>query len=155
MSIKEMEKDGILVGIVVLAVFLGMVGSVGAYIEIGDLGIDETEKVMGFIDFQNVVDDIFLGEDENYTVNGLLTVYNDGALVHEENITLDVVSFHGFTVNRPDTRVFEINMTEGTHGLSAQIESEGQIVEAIYVYDGEVEEEEVEEEGEVDWLPCP
>jgi hypothetical protein len=160
MSIKEMEKDGILIGIVALAVVLGMVGSVSACIEIRDLGIDaKDEETIGFVDFKNEIDDIFLEEDENYTVNGLLTVYNDGMLIHEENITLEVVSFHGFAVNRPDMREFGIDMTEGTHTLSALIESGGRIVEAIYVYDGEVEEEEEEEEEkekeEVDWLPCP
>jgi hypothetical protein len=154
MTMNEMGKNWILVGIVMVAVFGGMIGTVAAHIETRDLGIDSIEEGIGFIVSMNEVEDIFLEPDEEYNVTGTITVYNDGTLVLEENITLEVISFHGFAVNRPDTREFEINMTEGTHELSAQIESEGHIVEAIYVYDGEVEEAEEEEEV-IDWLPCP
>ena len=154
MSIKEAGKNWILVGIVMLAVFCGMVGTVTAYIDIRDLGIDEMEDVTGYIDFKNVVDDIFLEEGEEYNVTGVITVYNDGTLVLEEEVELEVISFYGFAVNRPDSRDFEINVTVGLHNLTAYIESEDQTVKTVYEYEiGEAVEE--EEEEEEDWLPCP
>jgi hypothetical protein len=156
MVIKDAGKNLILVGIVMLALFFGIVGNVGAYIDTRDLGIDETQDTAGFIDFKNEVDNIFLEEDEEYNVTGVLTVYNDGTLVLKENITLEVISFHGFAVNRPDTREFNVNMTEGLHNLTAYIESEGQTVETVYEYEiYAVEEEEEVEEEIIDWLPCP
>ena len=156
MSIKEAGKNWILVGIIMLAVFSGMVGTVSACIDIRDLGIEETEEATGYIDFKNVVDDIFLEEREEYNVTGFITIYNDGTIVLEEKVTLEVISFHGFAVNRPDTREFEINMTEGTHELVAFIESECETVKETLEYEGEVEVEEEEEDvEEEDWLPCP
>ena len=154
MSIKEVGKNWVLVGIVMVAVFCGMVGTVTAYIEIRDLGIDETKNATGYIDFKNVVDDIFLKEGEEYNVTGIITVYNDGTLILEEEVELEVISFHGVAVNRPDSRDFEINVTVGLHNLTAYIESEGQTVKAVYEYKiCEVVEE--EEEEEEDWLPGP
>ena len=154
MLIKEAGKNGVLVGIVVLALFLGMIGNVGAYIDTRDLGIDETQNATGYIDFKNEVDNIFLEEDEEYNVTGTITVYNDGTLVLEEEVELEVISFYGFAVNRPDSRDFEINVTVGLHNLTAYIESEDQTVKTVYEYEicEAVEEEEEEEE---DWLPCP
>ena len=154
MSIKEVGKNWVLVGIVMVAVFCGMVGTVTAYIDIRDLGIDEMEDAVGFIDFKNVVDDIFLEESEEYNVTGVITIFNDGTIILEKEVTLEVISFHGFAVNRPDMREFKINMTEGLHNLTAYTESEGQTVKVVYEYKicEAVEEEEEEEE---DWLPGP
>lgn len=157
MSKKEAEKNWILIGIVVLAFSFGMIGSVGAHIEIRDLGIEEMENVTGFVDFKNEVEDIFLEECENYNVTGVIRVYNNETLVYEENITLEVVSFHGFAVNRPETREFEINTTVGLHNLTTYIESDGEMVEEVYKY--EMYEQELPEEEELgeeeDWLLCP
>ena len=157
MSIKEPGKNWILVGIVMVAVFAGMVGTVSAYIDIRDLGIEELEDGIGYIEFQNVVDDIFLEEDEEYYIRVLLKVYNDGKLIVSEGIKLDVVSFHGFAVNVLETKEFEVEMTEGLHNLIAYIETDKETVNETLEYKGEVEveeEEEVEIEEE-DWLPCP
>jgi hypothetical protein len=153
-------KNIFLISIVMTAIFTGMIGSAAAYIEIRELGIDETQNATGFVDFKNVVDDIFLGEGEDYNVAGVLTVYNDGTLIHEEEIELEVISFHGFVVNRPETIEFTVNTSEGTHKLTAYIESEEKTVEEAHEYEGEIveeeeEEEEEDEETEVDWLPCP
>jgi hypothetical protein len=148
-------KAGIFVGVLLTAIFMGIVGNVGAYIEIRELGIDETQNATGFVDFKNVVDDIFLGEDEEYTVTGLLTVYNDGTLIHTEEIELEVISFHGFAVNRPEIIEFAVNMSEGPHSLTTYIEAGGETVEETLEYEGEVEVEEEDEETEEDWLPCP
>ena len=154
MSEKKDVKKGILIGMVLMALFLGMIGNVAAYTEIRDLGIDETQNAIGYIDFKNVVDDIFLEESEEYNVTGVITIFNDGTIILEKEVTLEVISFYGFAVNRPDMREFKINMTVGLHNLTAYIESEDQTVKTVYEYEicEAVEEEEEEEE---DWLPCP
>lgn len=148
-------KKVILISIVMTAIFTGMIGSAAAYIEIRELGIDETRNATGFVDFKNVVDDIFLGEGKDYNVTGVLTVYNDGTVIHEEEIELEVISFHGFAVNSPETIEFTLNTSEGTHELTAYIESEEKTVEEALEYEGEVEVEDEDEETEADWLPCP
>lgn len=148
-------KKVIIISIIMTAFFTGIIGCAGAYIEIRELGIDETQNATGFVDFKNVVDDIFLGEGEDYNVTGVLTVYNDGTLIHEEEIELEVISFHGFAVNRPETIEFTLITSEGRHELTAYIESEEKTVEEALEYEGEAEAEEEDEETEVDWLPCP
>jgi hypothetical protein len=150
--------------IIVAAIFTAMLllvslaqasGNVTPRIEITDLGIDEMRNGKGYVSFKNVIDNIFLGEDEEYNITGVLRVYNDETVVVSELITLEVISFHGFVVNRPDTREFDIYTTEGIHELWAVFESTD-TSEAKYIYEVVVEDEEEEEVEEVeDWLECP
>jgi hypothetical protein len=163
MKYKMGKVNKIIIGVVLLALVFGWIsvaragGNVTSQIEITDLGTDEMHDGKGYVDFQNVVYNIFLTEDEEYNVSGVLRVYNDETVIVSELITLEVISFHGFAVNRPDTREFDIYMTEGIHELWAVFESTD-TSEAKYIYEVVVEDEKEEEEKveEVeDWLECP
>jgi hypothetical protein len=169
MSVKKSVSEMLFVAFVFFGLVFGLIGCASAHIEIRDLIVEteatsmlgEEDVIMtGVIDYQNMVEKIFLEPEEEYYVYGLISVWNDGKLIVNESICMEVRSFHGFAVNRPYYLVFDANADIGTHTVEAVITSENTTVDASIAYEvlGEDEEEEEEvEEEEIDdeWLPCP
>ena len=148
-----MEKQRIILGILIVALIFSGMPTVVAHIDIIDIGYnnaaqwDDIEGLCGYLDYQNVAD---------YNISGAILVFVDSKIVAGKILDMNIRYIAGFRCSPIKTLEFPISEEEGHHHIVAYILSMNNSVQSTYDYYAEgLEEGEIEPEEEVeDWLLC-
>jgi hypothetical protein len=150
-----MNKNKIIISVLVATLLFLVLSAVSAHIDIIDVGHnnaaqwDDIDGMCGYVDYQNVA---------NYTVAGAILVFVDNKIVAGKILNMKIRYVGGRQCSPVKTLEYPITGAEGEHTIVVYIYSMNNSVGHVYEYYAEGIDEVIDVESgskvEEDWLPC-